>query len=142
MSNLSIFNKGVREYAKTIELKIESVLARVAEDVVIYIEGAAAIPVQTGNLQDSTGIGIYRNGSLRKYVPVKIAQEQRDGKWGSDELLKALSMASTDFTTGVWICLFSTMPYAIKIDEKYNYFDDDVVADMVRNVKSRLNEIK
>lgn len=142
MSNISVFNKGVRDYAKRLELRVESVLSKVAEDVVIYIESGAAIPVQTGNLQDSTGVGIYRNGSLRKYIPVKIAQEQRDGKWGSDELLKALSMASTDFVSGVWICLFSTMPYAMKIDEKYNYFDDDVVADMVRNVKSRLHEIK
>lgn len=142
-NNLKIFNQRLETYARQIENRIEAVLIRVAEEIVSDISsGGAGIPVDTSNLKDSTGVGVYKNGSLIKFMPPKQAIQMRDKKWGSDELSEALELASTKFSTGVWICLMTTMPYAEKVDLYSGYFSDRLSSKLPYNVKMRVYEIK
>lgn len=80
-------------------------------------------PVWTGNLADATGIGIYADGVLSSYIPIKRAdrpQENGIGEevWGTEELTDALSRASSKFSKGLWLVVFSTMDYARRIETK------------------------
>lgn len=138
MSNLDIIHKGLTAYSKKIENRLLSVLFEVADDLVYWIEGSGEIPVATGNLHDSTGVGVYSNGYLRKFSPTQIATVERDGLWGSQQLSKALSLASSEYTSGLWIVIFSTMPYAMKIDGRMGYFSEGLRNDLVNGLKQRL----
>lgn len=165
MSNLDVIHKGLTAYSKKIENRLLSVLFEVADDLVYWIEdsgvrvsgqfdvpsrggwtdyklssssGYGQIPVKTGNLRDSTGVGVYSNGYLRKFSPTQIATVERDGLWGSQQLSKALSLASSDYTSGLWIVIFSTMPYAMKIDGRMGYFSEGLRNDLVNGLKQRL----
>lgn len=139
MSNIDVIHKGLVAYSIRMENKILSLLLDVADDLVYWIEGSKSIPVATGNLQDSTGVGVYYNGTLRKFNPTQIASVPRDGLWGTMELSKALELASTDFNSGLWIVIFSTMPYAMKIDDKTNFFAGGLRSDLLSGLKQRLS---
>ena len=150
-NNNKVFAAGLEAWARKWKDNAFRVLSQIAEDTVAYIEGGSSIPVVTSNLKDSTGVGVYMNGSLVKYVPVKRATVPRVGiydaeadnraYWGYEELNNALEAASNQFSKGVWICLFSTMPYAMEVDSRRFYFDD-IENDLYNNFIKRINEIK
>lgn len=139
MSNIDVIHKGLVNYSIRMENKILSLLLDVADDLVYWIEGSRSIPVATGNLQDSTGVGVYYNGTLRKFKPTQIASVPRGSLWGTMELSKALELASTDFNSGLWIVIFSTMPYAMKIDDRTNFFEGGLRSDLLSGLKQRLS---
>lgn len=150
-NNTKIFNRAIDEFIAKKKEQIVQVLMQVALETVLYIEGANVIPVQTGNLADSTGLGIYVDGFLHRYVPIQKARVPRNNiyganaenrpYWGFEELETALTLAVTQFSQGIWLCLFSTMPYAMVIDDKYNFFEDNIVRDMVDNLWTKLQPI-
>lgn len=133
--NVEVIKKGAEKFIERLKKNIFSVLSSVADDVVIFIQGGGSIPVYTGNLQDSTGIGIYFDGVLTKFKPIKIANvaQNDNGKTivGTTELDKALEMAVTRFNKGIWIVLFSAVPYAFKVEERTNFFSQDVAKDLL-----------
>lgn len=141
--NNRVFEKILQQKADNIEARIEKVFRQVAEDVIVFIEGANEIPIYTGNLADSTGLGIYRNGVLTSYLPTKKAVEPQtfgynQNVWGADELQRALNVSATEFATGIWLVLFSAVPYALFIEDKYNYFEDGVVQDLLQQFYSAI----
>ena len=87
-----------------------------------------------GNLKDATGIGVYSNGVLEKYVPSQIATvPQSSGfhhrneydSWGHQYLSDALEAASKEgYGKGIWIVLFSAVPYAFYIEDRDAFFSD------------------
>lgn len=85
------------------------------------------IPVDTFNLLEGTGIGIYTNGVLTEFRYDEMATQPRDGEWGRNTLTKALTAGASRFSTGIWIVAFSTMPYAQKVDDKGGFFSQDFV---------------
>lgn len=127
--NAKIFKFGLNDYAdNVIRVKLEAMLRSVAERLVAYIDGGftpphgnVQFPVDTGNLHDATGVGVYIDGRLSSYIPTAIAVRQQTNRGeigidGSINLKLALQAAVTRFAKGIWIVLFSTVSYAYKIN--------------------------
>lgn len=127
--NSKIFNVGLKNFAeREIKTKLETMLRSVAERLVAYIDGGftpptgtSLFPVYTGNLHDATGVGVYIDGRLSSYIPTAIAVEQQTNRGeigidGSINLRLALQAATSQFSKGIWIVLFSTVSYAYKIN--------------------------
>ena len=127
--NSKVFKAGVKHAAQSdIQPKIEAMLRAVAERIVAYIDGGFTpptgtrqFPVFTGNMHDATGVGVHIDGRLSSYIPTAIAVEQQTDRGeiaidGSIRLRLALQAATGQFATGIWIVLFSTVPYAYKIN--------------------------
>lgn len=127
--NAQVFKIGLKDYSdRVIKVKLEAMLRSVAEKIVAYIDGGFVppsgtmqFPVDTGNLHDATGVGVYIDGRLSSYIPTAIAVEQQTnqgeiGIGGSINLQLALQAAISQFSKGIWIVLFSTVPYAYKIN--------------------------
>lgn len=121
--NQQIFNKKLTDYAQNLETRIKKVCHDLAEMVLSYIEDSSFRPQFTSNLADGTGIGVYFNGALKEYMPTPRAEGPAayngEEVWGKDYLADALTYASMrQFSKGVWVVLFSTVPYAVRVDEK------------------------
>ena len=127
--NSKVFKVGLNNYAeRVIKVKLETMLRGVAEKLVAYIDGGfippygnMQFPVDTGNLHDATGVGVYIDGRLSSYLPTAIAVEQQTNQGeigidGSIALRNAVQAAATQFSKGIWIVLFSTVSYAYKIN--------------------------
>lgn len=136
--NMAIFKKGIRAYARDISDELIDRLEEVARRMVEMIDGNfdpidtrnrpsgnAQFPVWTANMHDATGVGVYSDGELAKYVPTKQARwkqsngsPRRSGIDGAKELEDALNEGLMDFGSGIWIVLFSAVPYAYHINEE------------------------
>ena len=127
--NSKVFKVGLKDYSeRVIKAKLETMLRSVAERLVAYIDGGFTppmgtkqFPVRTGNLHDATGVGVYIDGRLSSYIPTAIAVDQQTNQGeigidGSINLRNALQAATSQFATGIWIVLFSTVSYAYKIN--------------------------
>lgn len=132
--NSKVFKVGLEQYAeRVIKTKLEAVLRGVAQELVNAIDGAfepfeqygggtKQFPVWTGQLHDATGVGVYINGRLSSYVPTAKGfypqfDEGEDEIVGSERLQTALNNAVSQFSKGIWIVLFSAVPYAYKVNE-------------------------
>ena len=141
-NNKVVGNKINDFFDKATEALLKEIY-KVAEDVMEYIDSQKVIPIYTGNLKDATGIGVYNECKLVKYVPSKIAtrpqssgfhfDEGDSGErkythleiWGHKYLSDALEAASKDeYSNGIWIVLFSAVPYAFFIEARDRYFSD------------------
>lgn len=127
--NSRAFKLGLKRFAETeVKAKLEAMLRGVAQLLVSYIDGGFTppygtmqFPVYTGNLHDATGVGVYIDGRLSGYIPTAIAVEQQTdkGRIGIDghvNLTLALQAATSRFAEGIWIVLFSTVPYAYRVN--------------------------
>ncbi len=131
--NSRVFKVGLKNYADSvITPKIEAVLRDVAQRMVNTIDrafepfeqyggGTTQFPVWEGQLHDATGVGVYINGKLSSYLPTKKGfdeqvYEDEDGIIGSERLQQALNAAVSQFSKGIWIVLFSAVPYAYKVN--------------------------
>lgn len=127
--NTQVFKVGLKDYSdRVIKVKLEAMLRSVAEKIVAYIDGGFVppsgtmqFPIDTGNLHDATGVGVYIDGRLSSYIPTAIAVEQQTNQGeigidGSINLQLALQAAISQFSKGIWIVLFSTVSYAYKIN--------------------------
>lgn len=128
--NLSVIQKrvGKAKTSNAFTSQIGQVLAGVAD----WVLGKAynEIPVDTWNLMEGTGIGVYVNGILTSFRYDELATQPRDGHWGRDTLTKALSAGASRFASGVWIVAFSTMPYAAEVDEWSGFFSEVIVEEL------------
>lgn len=132
-NNKVVGNKINDFFDKATEALLKEIY-KVAEDVMEYIDSQKVIPIYTGNLKDATGIGVYNEGELVKYVPSKIATRPQSSGfhhrnvydiWGHQYLSDALEAASKeDYSKGIWIVLFSAVPYAFFIEARDRYFSD------------------
>lgn len=129
--NNKVFKKAMDAYRADIEKKVvgvmESVARNIFEDVsnTSYNQGDDYMPFYTGNLRDSTGLGIYYNGALSTLIPPRVADNPQNywqighfyfDLWGFTFIREALAEANS-FNKGIWVVLYSTMPYAKYIDE-------------------------
>lgn len=101
-------------------------LKSIADEILSVVQGS--IPYFTGNLMDSTGIGVYVNGVLHAFrydQQADVPQTYKGQKvWGKDTLDKAFSLGSSTYIDGVWIVIFSTVPYAAYQNSLKGYFSD------------------
>lgn len=126
--NKEVLTKGLTIHVKgVVAPKLLDILKKAAEYLMKSLDND--IPIYTGNLHDSTGVGIYNDGRLTSFIPNPKADpvydKQRSGFGGKkiynivgrDCLEDALKMGSSRFTKGIWFVVFSTVPYAYYIDK-------------------------
>lgn len=133
-ANHKLIERKIDEVGNGALNRLLNVLYTAAQDVMDYIDSQKVIPIYTGNLKDATGIGVYRNGVLKRYVPSRIATRPQSSGfhhrnvydiWGHQYLSDALEAASKeDYSKGIWIVLFSAVPYAFFIEARDRYFSD------------------
>lgn len=133
-SNQKLIERRIDEVGNNSLAGLLNVLDTVAQDVMEYIDSQKVIPIYTGNLKDATGIGVYQNGVLKKYVPSRIATVPQSSGfhykneydiWGHQYLSDALEAASKEeYGKGIWIVLFSAVPYAFYIEDRDAFFSD------------------
>ena len=133
-SNQKLIERRIDEVGNNSLARLLNVLYKVAQDVMEYIDSQKVIPIYTGNLKDATGIGVYSNGVLEKYVPSQIATVPQSSGfhhrneydiWGHQYLSDALEAASKEeYSKGIWIVLFSAVPYAFYIEDRDAFFSD------------------
>ncbi len=110
-------------FKSDIDLMVEDILYKTADAMIAYIDSSDIIPIDTHNLKDSTGVGVYRNGVLKKFTMPRRAEEAKiiDGiaMWGEDMIDQLLDAGVSRYGVGDNIVLMSTMPYAEEVDEGY-----------------------
>lgn len=127
--NSKVFKVGINDYAeRVIKAKLVAMLKSVAQTLVGVIDGSFVMPdgttqfpVDTANLHDATGVGVYADGVIQHFIPTAMATKAQSnggvkGILGSPLLQAAISNGATQFSKGIWIVLFSTVPYAYKIN--------------------------
>ena len=97
-------------------------LRKIAVDMVDEIDGNLwnnddTFPIYTSNLHDSTGIAVYDYGAITSFIPPQYAAvAQKYGNiqdiWGSQYLKDFINDSAGKFSKGIWIVLFSAVPYA------------------------------
>lgn len=124
--NTKIIQNAIRLTAKKrIRPRVERALHNAAENMEAYIDAAftpleykgggnTLFPIWYGDLRDGTGCGVYIDGRLTKYTPMPVAARPI----GANALDQALEQASTTFSQGFYIVLFSEAPHANYINEK------------------------
>ena len=120
--NIEVIKKKCKHYLVVDQRPmLINILTNIAQSLINFIENDARIPEDTSNLRDATGIGIYIDGSLAKFVPAKKATKKQKSGFhyrneygidGAEYLSQAIADASTSFNNGIWIVLFSAVPYA------------------------------
>jgi hypothetical protein len=84
--------------------------------------GTHQFPKWSGALAASTGAAIYCNGVFDSFVPniyyPKNVQYDSHGNEIDGRVLleSAIAAGATQYTKGIWIVLYSTVPYATKIN--------------------------
>lgn len=127
--NSNVFSAGLKRFVEQqIKPKLLSMCKNVAQTIVDVIDGNFAppegtdqFPIWSSNLHDATGVGVYCDGALSSFLPTARATEAQTnngetGIFGSELLQQAISNAATQFENGIWIVLFSSVPYAYKIN--------------------------
>ena len=102
-------------------------LRKIAVDMVDEIDGNLwnnddTFPIWTSNLHDSTGIAVYDYGAITSFIPPQYAIEPQEYEdiqniWGSQYLKDFINENAGKFSQGIWIVLFSAVPYAGLINE-------------------------
>lgn len=146
--NKAALEQGMRKHINSVtKPELVAYLRKVAEQLVAAIDGNTfSIPVYTGNLKDATGVGVYVDGVMSAFMPTKTAVKKQAMKgrpyiFGSEFLAASLREASTTFSTGVWLVIFSAVPYAYKINTEGSPkgrgkgYWDAIVNDVIANLK-------
>ena len=136
--NSSVFHSGTKNHIEhVVKPKLEAMLRKLAQDTVSYIDGAFfpippyakeeggndKFPVWEGQLRDATGCAVYIDGRVSSFIPTSkgryLQHDEESGIVdivGSVFLKNAINLASSRFTKGLWIVIFSATPYAFRID--------------------------
>lgn len=124
-----VLKVGIKQYTEhVVKAKLLAMLKSVAQTLVGVIDGnfvmplgSTQFPIDTDNLHDATGVGVYADGVIQYFMPTAraiVAQSYagETGIFGSPLLQSAISNGATKFSNGIWIVLFSSVPYAYKIN--------------------------
>lgn len=131
--NSAVFRKQLADFVHTsVEGELNGVLSAAAQEILTYIDeafreysnyhtrdaGNKQFPIYHGQMHDSTGAGVYINGILSSFIPQPRndghTQKSKDGTliWGRELLTQALALGQSNYSKGVWIVVFSAVPYA------------------------------
>lgn len=137
--NRNVFSNGLTRFVEQqIKPKLLAMCKDVAQTIVDVIDsnftlpkGSDEFPVWSSNLHDATGVGVYCDGVLSSFIPTTRATHAQTGGgtkriFGSTLLQSAITNASTQFSNGIWIVLFSPVPYAYKINTQGSSIGRDV----------------
>lgn len=127
--NISVVTLRLKEFAakeakKEVLRRMRLIARKLLDEITSgFDQNDDQYPVDTGNLADATGIGIYADGVLESYIPIQRADKPQENEigeevWGTEELTDALNRASTKFAKGLWLVVFSVMDYSRRIETK------------------------
>jgi hypothetical protein len=125
--NTKVFTKVANKWVKNVyRPALLSTLCAVAQTIVDYvngvpIDGTDDFPRWSSNMLDSTGVAVYCDGRVYSFIPTKKATERQHAGAikdidGNVELQNAIALGQTRYNTGIWIVLFSAVPYACDIN--------------------------
>ena len=132
--NRAVAKASVEEYLKKVKANIVAKLREVAKMMVDWIDGKFEpippytpggndnFPVWFGDMHDATGVGLYVDGRTEYFMPwvSRIAPQSStnyNGEiWGHEMLQQAITNTASKFPKGIWIILFSAVPYAEKVN--------------------------
>ena len=148
--NQAAFESGLRQFIEKKAIPhILQVCEEVAQAMISRIESGGYIPVDTFNLRDSSGVGVYKNGVLISYTPRSVAtvpNPENPPTWGHQEIEKALASGTTKYSQGIWLVLFGgTQPYAAEVNENHPTASDymcrlvNYLTDTLFNKLERMN---
>jgi hypothetical protein len=155
--NQDVVERGMQMFLRqNVKPAIISKLTEVANEMVQYID-SGVIPEWTANLHDATGVAVYTDGRIASYIPTKRATtNQRYGtqgfNWtnidGTLFLTNAISEAASMFSSGIWIVVFSAVPYAYRVNEvgsprhRGQYFFEYTKDELTTKILSKLQVVK
>lgn len=144
--NGRVFYSVLKKEQESFSRRLIPILYQAADMTVKEIEQSYGdiTPYKTGNLQDSTGVGIYKDGALVAYakpLPSAVEAQRYHGRTvnGDVELQQAFSEGYENFPEGIWGILISAVPYATHLQKDEGYFDT-VSAIFRENVSSLLRQ--
>ncbi len=128
--NSKVFKVGVGQFMdREARIVCEEIAKESAQMLVDFVDGnfvlpdgTTQFPVDTANLHDAVGAGVYSNGRLAYFMPTARATKPQShngtkGLYGSELLKTAISSASTEYADkNVWLVVFAAVPYAFKIN--------------------------
>lgn len=125
--NKSVLMRGMTVHAKNVIMPdLLAMLTRVAQDIVAAIDSGSYIPEWTANLHDATGVAIYNDGAVQRFIPTKKAAKKTKSGFGgvhhydidgAEFLQRTITDAATTFSKGLWFVVISAVPYAYYIDQ-------------------------
>lgn len=131
--NQRVFSRLLKQQVEDIvKPKLVGILNNVAQWMVECVDasftpfeykggGNDMYPIWDSQLRDATGVGVYVDGALTSYKPTAKGGEPQS-YWtdtnivGTERLDMALQEAVGEFSSGIWIVLFSAVPYAYKVN--------------------------
>ena len=140
MSNNFVIEAKIKEFmAAKVHNDVISILERVADRIILHLEDGL-IPIDTGNLQDSTGIGIYHGDVLKRFIPRKTASVPNP-IWGIEQIQKAINFGAMKYSNDYHLVIYSAMPYAGLVDVRTGYFEaiTDEIRPLFANVLMQVN---
>lgn len=160
--NSKVFSIMLKQYAdQQIKARLTAICREVGEIMVAGIDNAFSpagfgnqnYPIHTENLHDATGVGVYVDGSLHSFIPTKRAKtSQRDGGWneiwGNELLTQAINDSAAKYGKGIWIVLFSAVPYAAEVNaqgspiERGQGFFENFKKYLLENIYTKLQPMK
>lgn len=131
--NCEVVKVGMRHHVQTVGKRILiEMLRKVAERMVNQIDAAFTpapphepggnpdFPVWRGHMHDATGVAIYDEGTVIDFRPtrksIKIQFYHKRPVDGPKELQQAISNGLAHFSKGLWIVLYSSVPYAMQVN--------------------------
>ena len=128
--NSKVFKVGIEKFGyRAVRAICEEIAKESAQMLVDFVDGnfvmpdgTTQFPVDTANLHDAVGAGVYSDGKLAYFIPTARATEPQShngvkGLYGSELLKTAISAASTEYADkNVWLVAFAAIPYAFKIN--------------------------
>ena len=126
--NKAVFIKLVTSFVKKTKARIDAMLGDCALEMLNDIEQytilypdnkGGYLPAYTGNLFQSTGIGVYNDSVLESFEPRRFSgiDEYDSIPDGGTQLIQALNSGVTVFRQGQWLVVFSAANYAFDINE-------------------------
>ena len=145
MSNYDTIVEGVRRFggttsSGTVVKDVFAIMEGIAKDIFDQINNSGIIPVDTGNLKESTGIAMYNGNRLVRLVPnpksiakvprvnIGLPGYEKGEFWGYKLLEQAIDHGVKNYKDGgYYLVIFSSMPYAGIVDSKQDYFSNEIV---------------
>lgn len=155
--NAKTFKSLVQKYVENdVKSVLVGILKKVAEDMVKTIDraftmplGTDEFPVWSANLRDATGVGIYCDGVVQYFCPTKRASQgikRGKGPFGATLLQQTILNGAAEYSKGVWLVLFSSVPYAFYIDKNgsvigrgvgfFKSLENHIAAQIILNFKT------
>lgn len=134
--NIKVVANGINLFVAEKKAEVIAKLRAVASMMLAWIEGQfvpmppyepggnSEFPVWRGHLNDATGVGLYVDGRTDYFMPVtREIKHQTSGKmpgvkiYGTQFLRQAITDTASRLPSGIWIVLFSAVPYAEDVNQ-------------------------